>query len=42
MILGILIGDAILELFQNNLGIIKNNSAIIKLSKHLRNNMETK
>ena len=42
IILGILIGDAILELFQNNLGTIENNTEIIKSSKHLSNIMETK
>ena len=47
--MGILIADAILELFQNNLGIIriiwgiiKNNAGIIITPTHVRNTKETK
>ena len=43
IILQNLIADAILELFQKNLGIIENNAAgITESSTHLSNNMETK
>ena len=42
IIVGILIADAVLELFQNNMEIIENNARILKSSTHLSNNMETK